>query len=257
MKKKLCFVLIGASCLALAGLTAGTFRHTQDNAAHTALSMQRLDELELLLQQTAPLDEEPAADSEESTDLHMIERFSETELPSESEALTEEAIPAAHQVIFVGDSRTVGMGQAEKYDDCLYIGQSGEGYSWFIDSGLDQMDEAIRSHPGCPVVFNLGVNDCDAIDAYIELYHTILAAYADTNFYFMSVNPVTEDSLLVPNTDVITFNQKLQSTFPEQYIDTFSWMSDKGFESVDGVHYSQKQYRKIHDYAVRWLMHNS
>ena len=85
------------------------------------------------------------------------------------------SVPRSHQVIFVGDSRTVGMGKAEAHfgDHCTYVGESGEGYRWFIEEGIDLMDQAIRKHPKSPVIFNLGVNDCDHIDAYIEVYHEI------------------------------------------------------------------------------------
>ena len=162
-------------------------------------------------------------------------------------------IPRSHQVIFVGDSRTVGMGKAEAHQDdrCTYVGESGEGYRWFIEDGIDLMDQAIRKHPRSPVVFNLGVNDCDHIEAYIEVYHEIEKGYPDTSFYYMSVNPVTEESPHVPLEDILEFNRQLKAAFPEQYIDTCSWMLDDGFEDVDGIHYSEEQYCAIHDFAVR------
>lgn len=205
---------------------------------------------------------------------HISERISSEELLSETVAesesdaygdLPERDLPgfwsvrelkkvagSKHKVIFVGDSRTVGMGGAEAKidDDCIYIGESGEGYNWLIEHGIDLLDEAIRANPGVPVVFNFGVNDCDAIQAYIEVYHSIEVGYPDTDFYYMSVNPVTEESPHVPLADVLDFNKTLQAAYPDQYIDTCSWMLRGGFEDVDGVHYSQKQYRRIHDYAV-------
>ena len=66
----------------------------------------------------------------------------------------------------------------------------------------------------------------------------------------MSVNPVTEESVTVPNSDVVLFNEQLCAAFPAQYIDTYSNMQRNGCESVDGVPYSESQYRKIHDMAV-------
>ena len=171
----------------------------------------------------------------------------------ETEAISEtETVPASHHVIFVGDSRTVGMGKAEAHvsDRCAYIGESGEGYRWFIEYGIDLMDEAIRTWPDSPVVFNLGVNDCDHIHEYLEVYHEIEKAYPDTSFYYMSVNPVTEDSPHVPMSDILDFNRLLKAEFPWQYIDTCSKMLHDGFEDVDGVHYSGDEYRRIHDRAV-------
>ncbi len=162
-------------------------------------------------------------------------------------------IPADHQIIFVGDSRTVGMGTAERSneDSCLFIGESGEGYDWFAEFGLPALEQAIDDYPDAPVVFNLGVNDCDAVEAYIALYLQILNDHKDTDFYFMSVNPVTEESIHVPDTDVQSFNARILETFGTQYIDTYTWMTTYGYVSTDGVHYSDEQYRAIHDYAVR------
>ena len=203
-----------------------------------------------------------------SEKIFPTELLSETVIESESDAygnLPETDLPgfwsvrelkkvagSKHKVIFVGDSRTVGMGGAEaKIDDeCIYIGAEGEGYNWLIEYGIDLLDAAIRANPGVPVVFNFGVNDCDAIRAYIEVYHSIEVGYPDTDFFYMSVNPVTEESPHVPLSDVLAFNRSLQAAYPDQYIDTCSWMLRGGFEDVDGVHYSQKQYRRIHDYAV-------
>ena len=180
------------------------------------------------------------------------------ETETETEAQTEPLppIPANHHIIFVGDSRTVGMGRAEAHqnDGCTYIGESGEGYEWLLEPGIELMDEAIRKWPDSPVVLNFGVNDCSRINAYIEVYHELERGYPDTKFYYMSVNPVTKESKNVPLSDVLAFNRKLKAEFPDQYIDTCSWMIRKGFEDVDGVHYSWKQYCAIHDFAARAIM---
>jgi len=189
----------------------------------------------------------------ESTPGYSISRSAGT---AASSYFTDEELARVHRsihhVIFVGDSRTVGMGEAEGkiHDGCAYIGESGEGYNWLVEFGIDQMDQAIRTWPNSPVVFNFGVNDCDAIYAYIELYREIEKGYPDKDFYYMSVNPVTDESVHVPLTDVLAFNRNLREAFPDQYIDTCTWMIRGGFEDVDGVHYSREQYRKIHDYAV-------
>ena len=183
------------------------------------------------------------------------ERIRESE--RESEELAEAMIFTAdhHKVIFVGDSRTVGMGRAVgseegSKDSCIYIGRDGEGLEWFRRAGLTQMQRAIEENPYSPVVFNLGVNDADEIWNYISFYQELEASYPETSFYYMSVGPVTEESFTVPDSDVAAFNEQLREAFPEQYIDIYSRMKADGFETVDGVHYTESQYRKIHDFAV-------
>lgn len=165
-------------------------------------------------------------------------------------------IPAGHRMIFAGDSRTVGMksAQEETGDPCIYIGMSGEGYTWLIEEGIPQIDAAIRAYPSSPVIYNFGVNDCGQIASYLSVYREMELAYPDTDFYYMSVNPVTEESVNVPLSDVLAFNRKLKAAFPDRYIDSCTWMLRYGFEDVDGVHYSERQYRLIHDFAVHAVL---
>ena len=199
---------------------------------------------------------ESASEADSAHGREHLYSVSEGETEAGSEAAPGEIPPPPpkdHHVIFIGDSRTVGMGNAEKdlADSCVYIGESGEGYDWLIEYGIDLLDEAIRAWPASPVVINFGVNDCDAVRSYIEVYRELEKGYPDTDFYYMSVNPVTKESENVPLSDVLRFNRILREAFPaEQYIDTCSWMLRAGYEDVDGVHYSEKQYRMIHDFAV-------
>lgn len=185
------------------------------------------------------------ADESVSEDSPFIEE-PETEYMSES-------IPEA--VIFVGDSRTVGMrnAMADLPDDCVYVGESGEGFNWFDETGRDLMRDAVNDHPGMPVVMNLGVNDTSSLRDYLNEYRTFNQVFPHTDFYFMSVNPVTEDSVHVTDEEIVTFNNALKAAFPSRYIDTYRWMKKDGFESVDGVHYSEKTYRDIRQFALEWI----
>lgn len=161
-----------------------------------------------------------------------------------------------HQFIFIGDSRTVGMEEAEADtgDSCLYIGAVGEGYYWFTETGIFQMEAAMKEYPEAPLILNLGVNDLDMIDAYVELYHSFTDKYPKHFFYFMSVNPVTEKSEHVTNMEISAFNSRLREEFPQQYLDSNTYLMIQEFESADGVHYSGDTYRMIHDYVVRQLV---
>ena len=66
-----------------------------------------------------------------------------------SEIITEQAETAAlkaHSFLFVGDSRTIGMGDAVN-DNCTYIGAEGEGYDWFSSEGAELLEEALAEDP--------------------------------------------------------------------------------------------------------------
>ncbi len=198
----------------------------------------------------------------EQEDLSREALFSETESEEMPAAANDAAAyaPAQEQsraadgfgVIMVGDSRSVGMHDAmvDYEDPFLYIAQSGEGYDWFVEEGLPQMEKAIREHPSWPVVLNLGVNDTSAVMNYITLYQSFAGRYPNTDFYFLSVNPLTKDSTLVVDEQVVVFNQYLKMAFPATYLDSYSMLKKEGFESADGVHYSDDTYRRIHQFIL-------
>ncbi|MFR8549336.1 MAG: SGNH/GDSL hydrolase family protein [Lachnospiraceae bacterium] len=156
-------------------------------------------------------------------------------------------------VIWVGDSRTIGMQNAMDNDD-LYIGASGEGYNWLAESGLPQVKDAIAAYPGAPVVFNFGVNDYDNLDRYIELYTSLTKQYPDTHFYFLSVNPIDPAVCKnITNEEIADFNSHLKQCFPETYIDSFTYLMANEVATIDGIHYCEEDYRLIHTFAAEQI----
>ena len=158
-----------------------------------------------------------------------------------------------HSIIWIGDSRTIAMGDAVN-DGCIFIGASGEGYDWFVETGEDQMLEAIAQNPGAPVVLNLGVNDYDNMVKYLTLYQQMVRTNRNTEFYFLSVNPVDpERCKMITNEEIRDFNRHLQLAFPRSYIDTYTWFLDQNFETTDGIHYGTDTSAAIHDLVVQDL----
>lgn len=178
----------------------------------------------------------------------------ETE-PKQTDTSSSEAqkSPQNHFLIWVGDSRTVGMHDAVQ-DDCIYIGASGEGYDWFAASGESEMRAALKDHPDAPVILNLGVNDYDNMDRYLTRYRSLVKELPDTRFYFMSINPV-EPTLCknITNEQISDFNTHLKEAFPDSYIDTFTYIMVNEISTFDGVHYSEEAYQTLHDFVVQYL----
>lgn len=163
-----------------------------------------------------------------------------------------------HSFIFVGDSRTVGMRDAlfqnGNTDSCSFIAKSGEGYYWLYHDGIVELEEALREEPYATVIFNLGVNDLKEADQYISFYKELFSVYHDPSFYIMSVNPVKDEKCSgASNAEIKEFNQKIQEEFPGQYLDCNSYLMEEGFESADGLHYSNDTYRMIHHFVVASL----
>jgi hypothetical protein len=237
MKKK---TIIGislavAAMLALGALAAYLTYQFKDDLFFSASDTQAQQEAEAVLSAL----QEP-----------VTEAATEKATEAMTEAVTEAAASTSDDmIIWVGDSRTVGMGRALDNDN-VYIGADGEGYTWLYETGVTELSAAIRQYPDAPVVFNFGVNDCDDIDSYLDLYQAIEAEYPDTHFYYLSVNPI-EPTLCenVTNEEISDFNSSLRSAFPDQFIDSFTFLMVNQVTTIDGVHYSEADYQNIYSFA--------
>ena len=141
--------------------------------------------------------------------------------------------------VFVGDSRTVGMGQ---YLHLNTIAEVGVGYS-FLAAHLDEILELHDTN----IVFNLGVNDLAHVDDYIEFFQRLPEEFCfDNHLYVVSVNP-TSGAYSSMNADIDYFNVQLSDSLPStiKYIDTCSFLRDAGFGTTDGLHYNRQTYETI------------
>lgn len=192
--------------------------------------------------------EESSGQSEFSQEpVNALESARDTEAPSYP----------AHDFILVGDSRTVAMNEAMNYgkkDTCVYVAKEGEGYDWFSTDGAVLLDDAVNSNPQSTLVLNLGVNDLRNLAAYIDLYQQLIDKYRGTTIRIMSVNPVDESKeISVSNNDIENFNASMKEAFPDNYLDCYGYLSMSGFETVDGLHYTQSTTEKIHSYLIQEL----
>ncbi|MDY3249372.1 MAG: SGNH/GDSL hydrolase family protein [Candidatus Choladocola sp.] len=181
-------------------------------------------------------------------------RETESEKAAEPESDSSESASQGILLIWVGDSRTIGMRDALDNED-VYIGASGEGYSWLSETGLPQLKKAVSEYSEAPVIFNFGVNDPDNLEKYITLYESLTSEYPETHFYFMSVNPI-EPTLCdnITNEEISEFNSRLAAAFPDAYIDTFTYMQMSGVVPIDGIHYSEEDYQLIYEYASQEVL---
>ena len=165
----------------------------------------------------------------------------------------EESFP--EQIIFVGDSRTVGMDLAID-DNSVYIAKVGEGYEWFKGEAEGELKEVIRnsSDKSLTVVFNLGVNDLSNANRYAEEVNRLSDNYPNIRFVYASVNPVKEKAS-VSNDDISAFNRTICTQLSRniRFIDSYSYLIDSGFESPDGLHYTNDTYAKIYEYITAQL----
>ena len=124
------------------------------------------------------------------------------------------------------------------------------GYNWLTGTADSQIRRYLRSNPEAYVIFNFGVNDLGNVSNYIAYYQRLIAAFPKAHFYFMSVNPIKEGaSGYATNAMIKSFNKVLKAAFPSVYLDTFTLLTKKGFDTFDGIHYTVSTYQKIFNYV--------
>lgn len=177
-------------------------------------------------------------------------------------------------IIFVGDSRTVGMHAAVKntswreLDDQegneVWIAKSGMSYHWFTETGMPEAMPYLENG-NCDLVILMGCNDCinpDMASYYASyLADNNIAGISDTNrIFFASVGPMghmgggseTNYKNLENDGNVSQFNNNLRSSLPESvtYIDLYQTMVDNGYTTADGVHYDGATSQYIYNYLM-------
>ncbi len=158
---------------------------------------------------------------------------------------------SSDHLIWVGDSRTLGMKDALRgQTEDIFIGAAGEGYDWLSTEGVTALGEAILENPGSPVIMNMGVNDYVNISLYLSLYEELEREYPDTGFYYLSVNPVDDEAdLSATNENICEFNNQIRSSCPDRYIDSFTYLTEQGIETNDGLHYSAENYQILYQFV--------
>lgn len=155
-------------------------------------------------------------------------------------------------LVFIGDSRTVGMQTAVGGSD-TWSGKVSAGLDWMKSSGVPNAEGSIKN--GSAVIILMGVNDLYRPDSYISYINQKAGEWSSkgATTYFVSVNP-TEGSYSHLNSDINSFNQKLQSGLSNvRYIDTNSYLQQNGFSTTDGLHYTSDTYQKIYNYIKQHL----
>lgn len=153
------------------------------------------------------------------------------------------------RVVWIGDSRTVGMKGAVSGGNDVFIAESGQGYNWFMSTGLNQANAQLQD--GDTIVFNLGVNDISNADRYLSKLNELAnGAWKGKDIIFMSINPVDDaKSRYVKNSDIESFNQKMKAGLDSKikYVDTYSKIKDDLKTDSEGIHYDNDTYNQIYD----------
>ena len=145
-------------------------------------------------------------------------------------------------------------------------------YSWFATEAYHKLEAASTSdYP--TIIIMLGLIDCihsciwDSIKIttvaadYVKSINAIVDAYTTSKIYICSVNPVNEDyySSLIEsgyiskkdlNAKIKSFNDYIKDSCKAIYIDSYKYLSETGFSTYDGIHYTHATTEALFDFLI-------
>ncbi len=166
-----------------------------------------------------------------------------------SDFLGEKTVATSY--IFAGDSRTVQMSQAVSKSEHTWIAQVGEGYDYFVNTAIPQIDASITD--GCVIIINYGVNDLHNVDKYISKINSKIDSWIEkgATVYYAAVLPVS-DYPTITNADIESFNSTIRSGLDSRigWLDGYTYLQTYGFNTADGLHFDYDTYRNLYAYYM-------
>lgn len=159
-------------------------------------------------------------------------------------------------IIFIGDSRTVGMSKSiDAEDNVFFVAKVGQGYDWFCDTAINEVGDIIsrNDYDNWVIVTNLGVNDLGNVEKYKAKYKELLdGEWKDYDFYITSIYCVDESKYqgAVTNEKIESFNSSM--SWYRNFIDIYD-ISKREVISSDGLHFSAKCYQKLYQEILNRL----
>ncbi|MGI6007843.1 MAG: SGNH/GDSL hydrolase family protein [Ruminococcus sp.] len=185
---------------------------------------------------------------------------------------------AYDKVFFIGDSRTVGMKRqmlslnSNITENVKFICQNGAKLSWFQEQKASIISQIKKTKGKKAVIWNLGVNDLHyqttanyrqtIANSYISEMEQLAKALKSSgcDMYFMSVNPLNDSECAASGWGtrysmwVLDFNYLVRTGLSSyQYIDTYNYLVNTGFQLRDGLHFTAAVYGKIYNKAIETI----
>ena len=183
--------------------------------------------------------------------------------------------PAERRLIFLGDSRTVGLycSQAFSKEEAeghyfyhigeemyaslgpvTYVAHGGTGYEWLSTYTFARAVTWNEEEPS--YIFWFGINDVYNIENYIAYINNVVITYGRP-VYYLTLGPTREDAPAgYTNDEIEAFNRRLvEGLDPSVHIiDTYSFirggLSTGDLALSDQMHYTYETYQAIYDYIM-------
>ncbi len=170
-------------------------------------------------------------------------------------------------MIFIGDSRFVGMQKVVSSNKDAYIAEVGKGYDWFVSTAIPKINTLIKaSNKKYTIFINLGINDAiynGVNSVQVQKYADKINELANGSWkkhkvVFVSVNPKFGLGGAYPhitNGAIQSFNTSIKGMLNKNvsYCDTYNGIGETGFqaETTGEIHYTPETYKKIYNYIVK------
>lgn len=164
--------------------------------------------------------------------------------------------------IYLGDSRFVGMNKVVHMDEeehTFVVAKTGQGLRWLKKTAYDEIIDIMDNNTNVDewiIISGLGINDGYQGDKYVEFYKTFPE---DVRLIVLSVNPLDKNKCDKYGYDFEGLNDgacKVNNALREsdlEYLDTRRELIMLGYETQDGVHYTNDTYEMIYDIIQGYL----
>lgn len=166
---------------------------------------------------------------------------------------------AKYQYLYVGASRARDMKNSVSDSRTLFYPCAGAGFSWFFKKyngkapAILKIRRYLKAVPDGTVLFDIGGNDQQNIDAYIGFYRDLIKTYPSARFFFIDLLPREADRA-GGSQERKEFNLRMHEAFPGRCIILYDYVDSlPKYKTRDGTHYYRDQTRLIYQRILEQL----
>ena len=166
------------------------------------------------------------------------------------------------RILYVGASHVANTEKAVKDKEVFFYGCRSACFKWFFcpkKNGKKILSPAyqvirtfLKTRPAGTIIIDMGGNDFSNVELYVGFYKDLLNRYPRVTFWFKG--PMPHEIGHRTNGDRLDFDLRLEQEFPGRVINLFEELySMPGFTTLDGVHFSKRMYRRIHQMTMEQI----
>lgn len=165
------------------------------------------------------------------------------------------------RTVIIGDSRAAHLKKDnEQHDE--WIAEPEKGYSWFSCTAVRDLGTLLKHDSLYNVVLFMGINDCNDCaneghshhaSEYARTINSLMETWPDARFFVCTAGP--EDGTAYERTRskgvIEEFNRVLTEECRASVIDIYGFLTEEGYETRDGIHYTPETDRRIYAFIMQ------